>query len=646
MILALDTETTGLDLWKGDLPYAVSLCDEKGRTQLFRWKVNPADRTVVPSKKDLLSIANQLDQADELVFHNAKFDIRCLEVIGIRWQDSWWDKTHDTLLLSHLFDSAESHELKDLALKYLKMSHTDETSAREATVAARRQAAKLNWLLSKDVKADLWIPGQIDATDTTLDDYAVLDAVRTINLYLMYTHELSKNQNGALRPLYERERQVQRHTYNIETRGVNLRRKNLFSIGAELQDAMQRAEKKLLSHVKTHYSFPEFNHRSFKDLSYLFFQRMALRPVKTTKKGNPSLDRSALEEYYDQLPSDSPEYRAVDLLFDVRFNEKSLDYITQYKTQSEIQGRKRILHPSFNQVGTRTTRFSCKDPNTQNIGKGEEKEDRVSLRKVFGPRPGYIWLDIDYSQLELRLFAWAAQEASLIEAFVAGQDIHDYVAKSLSVDRRTAKSVVFGLVYGAQQPKIDSVGGPGTYSKFMKLFPSLPRFQAKCAADIQKQGYVETLFGYRLAVQIDSKGKWRRQGPNYVIQGTAGDVFKEGLVNVCDLLKSTKWRKYDMHPVLMVHDELVLEIPRSLGQYTPLLQSLVDAMEEPGRRIDCLTPVEVNRVSWSWDKPAPVHERKLCSSTRTALNTWWKHSGLARVTRLRSKQTALSSVSS
>lgn len=262
-----------------------------------------------------------------------------------------------------------------------------------------------------------------------------------------------------------------------------------------------------------------------------------------------------------------------------------------------------FLFPSFNLVGTTTTRLSSSNPNGQNVS----KKPQMSLRRFFGPPKGKVWALIDYSQLELRLFAVASQDDSLLSSFQRGYDFHAYTAAGLygfdpadaipSHLRRVAKNVNFGIIYGAAEDRITATcGDPEAYDKYRTQFPGAAAFMDTTKASVEASGCVHTLFGYRLFVRPDPSHK----GVNYIVQGTAGDLVKEAMKDLTDSPNSPlDWDRCRL--VLNVHDELVFELDDDPDYLDATLPSLQRIMAAQGEKIGAVTPVDckVRRTSWA-----------------------------------------------
>lgn len=230
-----------------------------------------------------------------------------------------------------------------------------------------------------------------------------------------------------------------------------------------------------------------------------------------------------------------------------------------FNTDTSVSPLQALLFASYDEAGTATTRLGCREPNLMNIAKAMnpfEKDfpdvsyylsESPSIRGIFGPPKGYLWYPMDYSQLQLRIFAAASGETSLQQAFLDGWDAHDYMAhrifnlpdgvKPEDAQRRIAKNVNFGFIFGAGESKIDATAGrPGLYQDVLRLFPNAHKFIERTKEGIRRDGCVYTLGGYPLAIPLRSN-KWRpdvlapaaHAGVNYIVQGTEGEIVKLGI---------------------------------------------------------------------------------------------------------------------
>lgn len=629
--LAIDTETTGPDVHRGCKPFAVSMCDHTGKTYYWQWPVNPITREPQPLTSQINAIARTIQtrirKRHSLVFHNTRFDVRALMLIGV---DIFAMEPfiNDTLLMSHVLDSGESHELKDLAVKYLKINDDDEKELKALVIRSRARGKRIGWTLGPDVGWDYWMPNAHDPKDLTLKKYSVLDAVRTARLYEVFGAALSGEQ---LVPHYMRELCLVPILYPMESMGIRIDIKTLRDETTKFATEAYTCERQCIRIAKAvgHFSL---NIRSHVQLQQVLFNKMGLPIFAETKNGNPATDADTLEELARSLEDTSPQgisrgqnrSRSLGFVTNLLRYKKLHTGITSLRSYENLarvipvpdeHHGSVIINHSLNQTGTRTTRFSHSNPNTANVSKQAE----IPLRMVFGPLPKCIWYAIDYSQLELRIFAKAAGEVELSAMLAEGHDGHAatgelFLGKASSPadaarKRSIGKTLNFAIIYGAGRRRIaDATGNPDAYDDYKKQFPNAAKFMAKTQRDARRIGCVRTLFGYRL---FTPPGR-AYAGVNYIVQGTAGDILKNAMIDCEQCIIDNNWTHH-VRMVLTVHDELVFEVEKSLPNHRGVIGELALIMEAQGDPIDLFTPVDVNRVIKKWSEPTeynPWHTEK------------------------------------
>ena len=328
----------------------------------------------------------------------------------------------------------------------------------------------------------------------------------------------------------------------------------------------------------------EFNINSTKQLGVILFEKLKLTPSKKTKSGY-STDVDALEK----LKGDHPiiekilEYRQLAKL-NSTYVEGMIPFIN-LKT-----GR---VHTFFHQTITATGRLSSTEPNLQNIPTRTELGKK--LRKVFKAEEGKIFLDADYSQVELRVLAHMSNDETMIDAFNSGADIHtisasqvfkvpvEEVSKQL---RSKAKAVNFGIVYGisefglAEQIDIKRNEAKQYIEQYLETYHGIKEFMADVVESAKRKGYVETIFSRRRYIPELSSNNYMvrkfgdRAAMNTPIQGTAADIMKIAMIKVYNELKN---RGLKSRIVLQIHDELLLEVP--MEEKDEVAKLLKDCME-------------------------------------------------------------------
>lgn len=310
----------------------------------------------------------------------------------------------------------------------------------------------------------------------------------------------------------------------------------------------------------------EFNINSTKQLGVILFEKLNLTPSKKTKSGY-STDVEALEKIKDSHPIIDKilEYRQL-----VKLNSTYVEGMIPY-----INLQTGRIHTFFHQTVTSTGRLSSTDPNLQNIPTRTELGKK--LRKVFKAEDGKVFIDADYSQVELRILAHMAKDEVMIEAFNSDADIHtisasqvfkvpvEEVSKQL---RSKAKAVNFGIVYGisefglAEQIDINRKEAKEYIEKYLETYHGIRDYMKNIVEETKQKGYVSTLFGRRRYIQeLNSKNYMVRKfgdraAMNTPIQGTAADIMKIAMIKVYNELKN---RNLKSKIVLQIHDELLIE---------------------------------------------------------------------------------------
>ena len=312
----------------------------------------------------------------------------------------------------------------------------------------------------------------------------------------------------------------------------------------------------------------EFNLASPKQLGEILYEKLEIPVIKKTPKGAPSTAEPVLQEL-------ALEYPLPQVIMDYRGVAKLKNTYTD-KLPELINQRTGRVHTSYHQAVAATGRLSSSDPNLQNIP--VRSEEGRKIRQAFLAPKGRKIVACDYSQIELRIMAHLSGDKGLTDAFEKGLDIHRATAaevwgKSLDEvsdnDRRNAKAINFGLIYGmsafglAKQLGLPRKEAQDYIDLYFERYPGVKRYMEETRAQASEQGYVETLFGRRLYLpEIRSSNGQRRQAAertaiNAPMQGTAADIIKMAMIKVHDWLDTTH---FDAKMIMQVHDELVFEV--------------------------------------------------------------------------------------
>ncbi len=351
--------------------------------------------------------------------------------------------------------------------------------------------------------------------------------------------------------------------YDMEREGVEVRREELKAYGDALIERIRELEKSIHKQAGV-----EFNINSPKQLGEVLFETMKLPGGKKTKTGY-STAADVLEKLSEEAPivRDILEYRQL-----TKLKSTYADGLAVYI------GPDRRIHTNFNQTITATGRISSTEPNLQNIPMRMELGRRI--RKVFVPREGCEFMDADYSQIELRVLAHMSGDEQLIEAYHMDQDIHRITASKVfhtpfeevtDLQRRNAKAVNFGIVYGissfglSQDLSISKKEAADYIEQYFATYPGVKIFLDGLVADAKEKGYITTMFGRRRPIpELTSSNFMQRSfgervAMNSPIQGTAADIIKIAMIRVWRALRESGLKS---RLILQVHDELVIETYR------------------------------------------------------------------------------------
>ncbi len=368
----------------------------------------------------------------------------------------------------------------------------------------------------------------------------------------------------ALDQVWTLERQLTPVLTRMEFVGLRLNRAALAAFKAALETRLARIE------AEAHQLVGEtFNLASPVALRGILFERLKLSPktVAKTKKGAFSTQESELEKLRDAHP-------LVPLILEHRELAKLRSTYTDSLTKAVDPTTER-LHTSFEQLGSSTGRITSQAPNLQNIPvRGELAAD---LRRCFEAEPGWVFLGLDYSQIELRLAAHLSGDEAMIAAFQAGLDIHSITAKLLfrsddEAHRRMAKTVSFGIIYGmsaaglAERLRLSRTEAQTIINGYFARFPGLKKFCDEMIAQARARGYTETMFGRkRIIPELNSRSYRERAAAeraaiNAPLQGANADLMKRVLVATDTYLIDEKLFPDQARIVLQVYDQLVLEV--------------------------------------------------------------------------------------
>ncbi len=362
--------------------------------------------------------------------------------------------------------------------------------------------------------------------------------------------------------------------YRMEKEGIAIDQNQLSAFGNMLTERIDDSEKLIYS-----YSEEPFNINSTKQLGQLLFEKLGLPPIKKTKTGY-STNADVLEKLKSKHP-------IIPAIMDYRVLTKLRStYAEGLMNAIAADGR---IHTTFQNLVTATGRLSSTEPNLQNIP--VRTDLGAEIRKMFIPKPGYVLVDADYSQIELRVLAHIANDDVMRQAFIDGMDIHTVTASQVfgvnpdqvtALQRRHAKAVNFGIVYGISEYSLAEDIGVSFYEakeyidNYLNNYHGVRDYMKNIVADAKELGFTETIFGRKRYIpELKSSNFNIRQGAerialNTPIQGSAADLIKLAMIRVDAALRENY---PDAKLLLQVHDELIVECPEGIAPQVAQLVS-------------------------------------------------------------------------
>lgn len=381
----------------------------------------------------------------------------------------------------------------------------------------------------------------------------------------------------------------------MESNGILVDKDGLIAYGDMLKEKIAVVEKEVYELAGT-----QFNINSPKQLGEVLFGQMGLPGGKKTKTGY-STSADVLEKLAPEHPVVGKvlEYRQL-----TKLNSTYADGLLQYIGED---GR---IHGKFNQTITATGRISSTEPNLQNIPIRMELGSRI--RQVFIPKPGFVFLDSDYSQIELRILAHMSDDENLIAAYNSDEDIHRITASQVfntplnevtKTQRSNAKAVNFGIVYGissfglSQDLSISKKEAAKYIEKYFETYPKVHEFLNGLVSSAKEKGYSVTMFKRRRPIPELSSSNFmqrsfgERVAMNAPIQGTAADIIKLAMIGVYHKLKELELKS---KLILQVHDELLIETAKD---EVDIVKSILDEQMKNAARLSVALVVDTNEGS-------------------------------------------------
>ena len=499
--------------------------------KVYGLKFNKADFKDIFENKEIMKISNQV-----------KEDYILLKQEGINSENMMFDVKIAAYVLNAI---SNAYSIEEIARQYLELDITEYSGEEE----------------KKEVQTSLF-----DMADESVEDEKEKANFKSaIKAYVIgkakdkLVEELKKQEELDL--FNNIEMPVAQILAEMQWEGMYIDEKELIKYGNNLKEHIEELRIDIYKLADE-----EFNINSTKQLGVILFEKLGLKPSKKTKSGY-STDVDALEKLKGEHPIIEKilEYRQL-----VKLNSTYVEGMIPF-----INVKTGRIHTFFHQTVTATGRLSSTEPNLQNIPTRTELGKK--LRKVFKPAKGKVFLDADYSQVELRVLAHMANDEIMVEAFNTNADIHtisasqvfkvpiEEVSKQL---RSRAKAVNFGIVYGisefglAEQIDIKRNEAKQYIEQYLETYHGIRDYMSDIVESAKRKGYVETLFGRRRYIPELSSNNYMvrkfgdRAAMNTPIQGTAADIMKIAMIKVYNELKN---RNLKSKIVLQIHDELIIE---------------------------------------------------------------------------------------
>jgi DNA polymerase-1 len=563
---AFDVESTGLEVFQGDKVeiVGISLAVREGHA----WYIPFGHREGPQLERQQVLDALRPFLADEqrpTYAFNAKFDMELLHEAGIEVRGL----SFDSLLAAKLL--GKQGGLKQLAFSELKLAEP---------------LTEISDLIGRGAKQVTF--DTVPVAQAT--PYAAADADMTLRLTAHLRAELAQPEHEATKWVFEHlEMPLLPVIIAMEEAGIGFDTDYMRRLSRTLGERLREVEEQIFAEAGGR----RFNINSGIQLGEVLFEQLNLPTagLSRTSTGRYSLTADALEKLYVRLQESGEQHEIVPLI--LRYRQLAKLKSTYVDALPDlVNPRTGRIHTSFNQLGAATGRLSSANPNLQNIP--VRTEEGSEIRRAFVAPEGHIFLAADYSQIELRILAHITQDSNLVQTFLEGRDIHAAAAAQLfgiepqQVDkqqRRIAKTVVFGVIYGissfglAQRTDLSRQEAQALIDALFARFPGIRSYIDETLEQGRRQGYVASLFGRRRAMPgLNTKGPARqaaeREAINAPIQSTAADIMKLAMIEVA---QQRAQRGLRSRLLLQVHDELIFEVPH---EEVDIMQHMVRELME------------------------------------------------------------------
>lgn len=550
-VISNDTETTGLDVYGGHVPFLFSFANTDGEVGIV-----PRNEENMPMLREFYR-----DKTIKKVYHNRKFDYKMCRNVGLIARGPW----DDTLAMFRLIDE----NLPRKTLAYLSKRFLDFQGLEDDLVDKFKTQYKKEH--GHECTYD-------EIPDEILHPYAGADAFNTIMLW-----QIAKEQVQPFKKFFVFDMNCHAQSMKMEDRGALIDKKAIRPLLARLRKGYRNLKKALKKQTGM-----IIDPDDKKALVYALFKSGETCKAKT-KKGDVSMKGAILKKHYGHVTW-------VKLFLKMKKLHKNIRDINKMKDKLDENDR---IHPSFNQSIAVTGRSSSSgDINGQNVGKVPY------LRRLFIPPPDHYLVYFDYSQIEYRLFAHYSGDKDLIEGYIIGgkeNDMHTKTFENIKAvsSRDKAKTVNFLMLYGggaeALSKKLDiSVDDAWEIlNSFKENCPAFEELKDKLIDELSKKGYLEDIYGKHW--HVADGDEWKM--PNTKMQGTAANIFKEAKIKCEGLLK--KFKQIRTRMIMEIHDELIFEIHKDEMNLIPLLKH---QMEDVREGFSVPFPVDVQYTDTNWNE--------------------------------------------
>lgn len=516
--LVVDTETVDLE---GEL---IGVAFAWSADEAAYLPVSPAYPEGLALETIRTQLAEILSGQSRKIGHNFKFDLWSLGKAGFDVTNVWFD----TMIASQLINSQLfSHGLDEVAFSELGFRKIPTSQ-----LLGNKKDGQMSTVALDELAA-----------------YACEDVLVTWRLFERFRPDLEEQ--SLKRVFYEIEMPLLPVLYQMERAGIKIDGQYLRQLGKELTNRLASLQEEIWKSAGE-----QFNVNSPNQLKVVLFDHLNLPATGLKKvKSGYSTDAETLGKLIDKHP-------IIRMLLEYRELSKLLNtYINALPQLADKNGR---IHTSFQQLGAATGRLASNNPNLQNIPIRTELGNQV--RRAFVAETGHLLLAADYSQAELRVLAHLSQDKGLINAFEQGDDFHSAVAKELGVDRRSAKAINFGIIYGlganalANDLGISPLEARKFIDRYFATFPDVLSYIEGMKRQARETGYVSTVFGRRrylpdiYSPNMGQRSAAERMAVNMPTQGTVADLMKMAMVAISNQLPPSA------RMLLQIHDELLFEV--------------------------------------------------------------------------------------